>query len=84
MSLVANIVDGKVVNSTSSSSTQKAEKSNAAKICLNFCEDMRNKGFPAKLQHKPPIGVKDLYRGFVQFGLFNLLNAYFTVCKTVK
>lgn len=63
---------------------KKAEKSNAAKICLNFCEDIRNKGFPAKSQHKPPIGVKDLYRGFVQFGLFNLLNAYFTVCKTVK
>lgn len=36
---------------------KKAEKSNAAKICLNFCEDMRNKGFPAKSQHKPPIGT---------------------------
>ena len=32
---------------------KKAEKSNAAKICLNFCEDMRNKGFPVKSQHKP-------------------------------
>ena len=64
---------------------KKAEKSNAAKICLNFCEDMRNKGFPAKLQHKPPDRSKRPLSGvFVQFGLFDSLNAYFTVCKTVK
>lgn len=45
---------------------------------------MRNKGFPVKSQHKPPIGMLAPTGGFVQFGFFNLLNAYFTVFKTVK
>lgn len=51
---------------------KKAEKSNATKTCLNFCEDMRNKGFSAKSQHKPPIGAKTSIGG--------LYNSAYSIC----
>lgn len=70
MSLVANIVDGKVVNSTSSSSTQKAEKSNGSSLDKDAFLQL----LVAQMKYQDPLQPTSNTEYISQFATFSSLE----------